>query len=435
MRKAIFVGLFGICLLGSVRTRAYAQGQTWVGQDLEQSISSAWGRAGALRYNAALQVDSAGYDSDIYFGMLPNRVPDFIFSLGPDLRIFVPLKKWLILDVSDSPRYVFYAKTTRERTLNNSFNGNVHFAFSKLYAQAGAVLVNAKQRLNSELNLNVRVKTDDYSGLLLWQASRQTSVALQYQRSKFTYENLASEPTDIGANLDRTEGVFKLLAYFEQRTKIRLYLSGEYGTYTFAEMASAFRNSRNYGAYAGLEFLPPERGFEGETSGMRGSVSMGYKRLDVIDPAQKDYSGLAGNVAVSLGILRLTALRLFFSRGPQFSAFSAQTYYLQTAYGAGLSRSFSRHIVFTYDFSYSRADYVAAGGGLPTSFSNFTYWIHALRLSFQLRRDLSLSLLSDLGRRNQPSAVRPVSSHTYIGFSLAYGHSLGSFSLPTGPIT
>jgi hypothetical protein len=134
--------------------------------------------------------------------------------------------------------------------------------------------------------------------------------------------------------------------------------------------------------------------------------------------------------------MKLTALRLFFLRGPQFSAYSGLTYYLQTSYGAGLSRSLSRHVVLTYDFSYSRNDYPSTGisGISPTPPSNFWYQTHAVRLGFRLRRHLQLDLLADLGRRNQASAVRPVSNRTFIGFSLTYGFSQGGSVTPSGPM-
>ena len=439
MKKVILAALFAALLLGSISSLAYSQSQTWLGQTLEERIASAWGKAGALRYNAAFRIDSAGYDSDIYFGMLADRVPDYVFSAGPDLLVFVPVKKRVIFELADSPRYAFFAKTERERALNNVFNGNLHLVFDRFYVQAGVGLMNAKQRLNAELSLNVRLKTDDYTGLVLWQASRQTSFALQYVRTKYTYENLAGETTDIGANLDRTESFGRVLAYFQQKSRVRLYLNFEYGAYTFADRISSFKDSKSYGAYAGAEFVPPAAGYDGDTSGMRGGFVLGYKRLNVADPSQKDYSGLSGNAAISLGIMRLTALRLYFSRGPLFSAYSSQIYYLQTAYGAGLSRSFSRHIVFTYDFSYSRSEYPAAGGivivgAAQPATTNFSYWTHAFRLSFRLRKDLQFSLLSDLGKRNQPLALRPTSRRAFVGFSLIYGYSGGSFSLPIGPM-
>ncbi len=433
-RKALFAGLLTAILLGSVPGNAFGQGQTWLGQSLEQRINSAWGRSGILRYNAALQIGNTGYDSDIYFGTFAQPVPDFILAIGPDLQMFLSAKKWLVFEIADSPRYVFFAKTVPERTLNNSFNGNLHMIFNKVYVEGGASLINAKERLNSELGLNVRLKTDDYSGLFLWQATKETSFMLQYQRTRYNYEDLISGATNISANLDRTEKFVRLLGYLQQKSRIRFYLKGEYGTYAFADSVSSYKDTRSYGLYAGADFVPPAGGTDSETSGVRGGFNLGYQKFDIIDPSQQDYSGLGGNVSVSLGILKRTAFRLFFSKGPRFSVYSGLTYYLGTDYGIGLSRSLSRHVVFTYDFSYSLSDYPSAepsSGAANTS--NIQYWTHAFRLTFLLRKDLELSLLADLGRRSQPSAVRPVSDRAFVGFGLTYGYSGGGFSLPTGP--
>jgi hypothetical protein len=436
MKKALFAGLISAMLLFLAESRAYAWGSTWMGAALEQAVDSAHWRIGAFRYDAAFQLNNAGYDSDIYFGSLSERVPDYTFAAGPDVHVFLPLMKKIVFDILESPRYVFFLKTAQERALNNIFAGNVHVALDRIYLQAGADLTDAKQLWISELSMNMRLKEDNVSGLALWQASKGTSFALQYRWSKYDYENLASGFPNISESLNRTESFVNFITYLQQLSRARFYLNAEYGSYVFTDEASRDRNARSYGIYAGVEFLPPVGGYEDQTSGIRGSITLGYKRLDFLDPSLKDASGLAGNAGISLGIMKSTALRLFFSRGPQFSAYSGLTYYLQTAYGAGLSRSLSRHVLFTYDFSYSRSEYPAGSvtGGSPPESSAFWYATHAFRLSYQMRRDLEVSLLTNLGRRYAELAPRPVSNRTFIGLSLTYGYSAGSLVLPAGPM-
>jgi hypothetical protein len=367
--------------------------------------------------------------------MLNKPVPDYTFSTGPDIQIFLPLRQRVVFEVSDSPRYVFCLKTERERALNNTFAASVHSVFDRIYFQASVGLINAKQRLNSELNINVRLTQDDFSGLVFWQASQGTSFALQYQRSSYNYENPPAGFPNISDSLNRTESFVSLIAYLQQQSRNRFYLQGQYGSYPFAEEVSRFKDSRSYGIYAGVEFLPPLGGYEGQTSGMRGSINLGYKHLNVLDPLQQDYSGLSGNIGISLGIKKLTALRLFFSREPQFSAYSAKTYYLQTAYGVGLSRALSRHVLFTYDFAYSRNDYPAGEitGSSPQVKLADRFLTHAFRLNYQMMRELAVSLLADLGRRNSKLAPEPVSNRAFIGVSLTYGYTAGRISMPTGP--
>jgi len=179
------------------------------------------------------------------------------------------------------------------------------------------------------------------------------------QKARYAFENPSSELANISENLNRTETFVNILAYLQKHARARFYLAGQYGSYAFLETVAFFKDSHSYAVAGGIEFLPPAAGYQGQTSGIRGSVNLGYKRLDILDPLQKDYAGLAGDIGVSLGIMKLTALRLFFSRGPQFSVYSGRAYYLETSYAVGLSRSLTRLISFTYDFSYLTNQYSA----------------------------------------------------------------------------
>jgi hypothetical protein len=431
MRRTIFVGLFAIFVLSVVQDQAFAWGATWMGASLEQMVNAARWRAGAFRYNAAFRLDNAGYDSDIYFGMMANPVPDYTITAGPDIQIFLPLKKTIVFDVSEFPRYVFFFDTKQERALNNMFAGRVHFVFDRFYIQAGGGLIDAKQRLSTEVNLNVRLKEDDLTGLVLWQASRETSFALQYRTATYNYENLTSGAVNISESLNRQESSVSFTAYLQQHSKTRFYLDGEYGSFTFAETISHFKDARSYGVYGGVEFLPSAEG-QGQTTGVSGSINLGYKRLDVLGHGAKDYSGLAGNTGVSIGIMRFTAIRAFFSRGPQFSAYSGLSYYLQTIYGVGLARSLSRKTALTYDFYYGRNEYPGGEmiGGKVSGKKLDKYMAHSIGLNFRLGRALGLNLMANLGKRDSEFGPRPTSSHYFIGFSLTYGYSSGGLSMP-----
>jgi len=431
MRRTIFSGLGVIFLLFLGQGRAFAWGNTWMGAALEQMVTAARWRAGAFKYTAAFRLDNAGYDSDIYFGMMANPVPDYTITAGPDIQIFLPLKKRIVFDVSESPRYVFFFDTKRERALNNTLAGRVHFVFDRFYIQAGGGLIDAKQRLSTELNLNVQLKQDDLTGLILWQASRETSFALQYRRATYNYENLTSGEINIQGALNRRESFVNLSAYLQQHSKTRFYLDGEYGSFAFTETISGFKDARSYGISGGVEFLPSAEG-KGKTTGISGRINLGYKRFDVLGHGTKDYLGLAGNTGISIGITRLTAIRAFFSRGPQFSAYSGLTYYLQTIYGVGLARSLSRKTTLTYDFSYGRNEYKAGEtiGGEVAGNRLDKYMAHSIGLNFRLGRTLELNLMANLGKRDSEFGPRPTSRHYFLGFSLTYGYSSGGLSMP-----
>ena len=441
IRKAVIIGLAAGMSLSFAPVHLFGWGDTWMGSALELAVNAAHSRLGPLMYDAAFLIDHAGHATDIYYGSTPNAVPDFTFTTGPSLHLLLPVEKKVVFDFYELPQYVFFLDTKGQRTLNNTFAGLVHFVLDKFYFQAGGGLIDVKERLSTELNINVRRKEDALNGLALWQISKGASLALQFRRTTFNYENFTPEFTpevgNIGQQLDRTETYINVKTYLEQHARLRFYLDGEYGSYEFTDPASSFKNSRSYSIFGGVDFLPPAGGYEGQTSGVRGSINLGYKSMDFLNPLQRGYSGLAGNTAVSWGIIKLTAIHAFFSREPQFSVYSGVAYYLRTTYGAGLSRSITKKILFTYDFFYARNDYpsTAASGGSLLQNEVDRYTTHSFRLNFGLMKDLEFSLLADLGRRNSKIALRPVSRNDFIGFSLIYGYPSGVLSLPARPLS
>ena len=433
-KRAVLTGLLIASLAFLAQGRALAWGNTWMGALIEQQVTMAQGKLGILRYNGAFRLDNAGHDSDIYYGSTDAPVPDNTFTVGPEVRFFLPVNKKIVFDVYESPRYVFFFDTERERALNNFFGGQTHFVFEKFFMQAGMELVDAKERLSTELNINVRLKEKSLAGLVLWQVSHDTSLILQYKRSTFSYENLTSGVDNIRENLNRTESFFNFIASLQHHSKTRFYLDGECGSISFSEAASLLRNTRSYGVYGGIEFLQTAEGAR-VTSGIHGRINLGYRYFNIYDPQTKDYSGLTGNTSVSVGFLRLTAFRLFFSRSPQFSAYSGRTFFLQTIFGVGLARALSKRCSLYYDFFYDRNNYpatdITGGGGMEGPADRYT--THSVRLNLRPRRDLEVTFFTNLGKRHSRLGARPVSEHNFFGFSLIYGSLSGRFSLPIAP--
>lgn len=406
-----------------------------MGADLEQLVNSARWKAGSLRYSAAFSLTNAGYDSDIYFGTTPTRVPDYTVRAGIPFRLFLPVNKSIIFDVFEDPQYAFYLKTKEDRGLNNDFMGYVHLVFDRVYFQAGGGLSNVKQFLSPELMLNVRQKTNELSGLALWQISKGASVGLQYKTTTYTYDNPPDSAYNISADLNRREDFLNITAYLQRVSKTRFFLTGEYGSYAFSEAVSSFKDSRSYGVYGGVEFLPSLEG-EGQTKGIQGTVNLGFKHFNVLDPQLKDYSGLVGNTSVSIGVFKLTSVRGFFSRDVQFSAYSSVTYYIMTSYGGGISRSLSKRSRLEYDLTFSRGTYPSDEtiAGTPPQNLLIRSTVHSLRAIFQLQRDLEFSLIASLGNRKE-NALFPGGNRYFVGFNLTYGIPASGVPMLTNPFS
>jgi len=429
LSSALVISVALACFLGSPDP-VRAQGNTWAGINLGQMIDAARLRLGALRLNASFELANAGYDSDVYFGYLDEAVPDYTFSAGLPVQVLLPLSKKVVLDVSDTPQYLFYLDTERERAWNNSFQGLVHFALDAIYLQAGLESANVRRRLSPELDANVREKRDGYNGLALWQLSRMTSLALIYGGAEYRYSDAEYLGTNIADRLGRREDFFDFVTYVQPGPRTRIFVDGQFGTYKFTATEAANRNAKSYAFFGGIEFIP-RAGEVLQRMGIRGSASLGYTRFDIDEPGVPDGSGITGRADVSFEFLKKTTGRLTFSRGFQFSIYSGASFYLMTRYGAGIARRLSRRASLNYDFSYTNNDYPGDSGfeGVNNRFLS-----HSFSLDLRLARNLDLTLLGSFSQRTR-YATDPVRNRNFIGMSLTYGFRRVGMSAPVGGLS
>ena len=430
MNKKLMVAiaiLAGALYLLGAPVPAQAQGNTWVGANLAQMVEAAGWRLGLLRVNAAFTLANAGYDTDVYYGYLEEPVPDWTFSAGLPVQILIPLSKKVVLDLSDTPQYLFYLDTERERAWNNTFQGHLHFALDKIYIQAGGGMSDVRRRFSPELDINVREKRDSLDGLFLWQASKTTSFALLYGWAKFGYGDAVYLGTPISGMLDREEQFINFVTFIQPSSRTRLFLDGQYGTYAFLSEVSAERDAKSYGAFAGVEFIP-RTGELARGLGIRGGFRLGYTWLDLDDPLFVDGSGFAGDGDVSVDLSRKTSIRAFLSRGFQFSIYSGASYYMSTSYGTGLSQMLSRKTTFSYDLTFGRSSYPDSedGSGLGYRFTT-----HAFNLALRLARRLEMAFMATLGRRETEATALPRDRH-FFGISLTYGYGAAGMPSPVG---
>ena len=410
----------------------FGQGNTWAGASLAQMVEAARWRVGAFKVNAAFSLSNVGYDSDVLYGYTVEPVPDFTLSAGSTVQVLLPLSKKVVLDIFDSPQYVFYLETENERAWNNTFGGHVHFAFDRVYMHLGGGLSDVRYRLSSELNVNVRQKQDSLDGLVLWQVSKRASLAFVYGSAKYDVGEAELGGVSLTDSLDRKEDYFDFITYIQPSPTVRFSLDGQYGKYAFTNAEFQNRDARSYGVFGGIEFIP-KIGEQLAKVGIEGSFSLGYQRLDIIDPSFVDGSGFTGAADVSVAFLKKNTARAFFSRGFEYSVYSGSSFYLSTAYGGGISRLLSRKVTFSYDISLGQSSYPAdgaAGEGAPQGIRDL-YTMHSFSLDIRLARYLSLTFLGTLGKRSIDQTGVAI-NRNFFGFSLVYGSAGGAMSAPGG---
>jgi hypothetical protein len=410
------MGLSLAALLIGMAGTAYGQGLTWPGAALTRMVEGARWRLGALRANAAFTLASSGYDSDVFYGYFGDAVPDWTFAAGAPVQILLPLSKNVVLDLVDTPQYLFYLDTKGERSVNNTFPGQIHAGLEKVYLQAGGGLSDVRRRFSPELDINVREKRDSVDGTFLWQASKAASIAILYERAQYDYGDAEYLGTNLSEMLSRDEDHVDVIAYIQPGPGMRLLLDGQFGVFAFTGATSGNRDAKSYGVFGGAEFIPNLEEMP-IGSGLRGGFKLGYIRLDLADPGLRDGSGFAGEANVSMDLTNKTSLQLFFSRGFQFSIFSGATYYLATAYRAGLLQRLSRRAVLSYDVFFGRAFY-PRDGDIQGRGDRFV--AHAVSLDLRLARHLGVVLMGTFGQRARDGG-EIIRDRYFIGLGLTYG--------------
>jgi hypothetical protein len=406
----------------------WGQGKTWAGRSLARLLDTAYWRMNRLRINASFSLADAGYDSDIFYGYLDERFPDYTFSATLPIQALFPISKKVVLELDEAPQYLFYLKNERERAWNNVLSGRLHIALERLYVQAGGGLSDVRRRMTPELDINVRERAGALEGIVLWQGTRNVSFATLGEYTKYDYGELSLGQANVSQNLDRVETFADLVTYIQPGAHVRFFIDGQYGRYAFSELINRLRNADSYAAFGGLTFLPPE-GAAPPAQPFQGSICVGYKVFDILNPAYPNGSGFVGLIDVSANVFKRTVARAYVSRDYAFSVFSDATFYLSNALSGGLSYQLTPALTLSYDIAFTRGTYPQSLPLGSASNYDFDVFSHTINLSIRFARYLEVTLQAMLGRRTVAN-LNEARTRNFFGLTLVYGIPAGAVDVP-----
>ena len=386
---------------------------TWRGEALLREAGLAPWTLGPFRLQPQIVLSDLGYDSNIYHQ--PEAVGDYSFTAGPRINAFLPIKKKIVFTLSESPRYVYYFETARERAWNNFLSGRAAFLFNRFFVQVGAHADDARQRWSYEIDVRPRLKDTGYDALLVWQPTRKTAFSLGFKRSRFRYEELGDESFHFAERLNRDETAVTLA--FEKRlgTRTRFFLEGEGARADFEQPGNP-RDALSLAGYGGFEFSAQGR--------VRGRLRLGWKLFRPRAEGQPEYEGLVGDSSVSVSLLRPLAARASYRRDVRFSVWYDRPYFIEDTAGGGISLYvFRRRIRLDYDYSQIKYDYpdvAAADGGAPLSPARRDR-IYMNTVGFFVRVGGNVGLGLRAGRYDRrTSAAGWKASREFVGLNLTY---------------
>ena len=354
-KKIIFsffylITLFLMFLLVSIYS--YGQGYRTFRWEQEQIIKRAKWRIGPFRLFPTINFRDIGYDGNVYYQREEdNPISDYTATFSPQAKVYLLFRNFLILSLTENPEYVYYFKQKRERRWNNTISPEIKFLFLNRFVISGRYSYrNRRWRASSEFDVRANELRESYRGSLFYETARRTSFGISASLEKISYEDitLPGEEIYLSRLLNREERSGNLEFYYRIFSESFFFLSGGYTEYRFEHIQSRWRDSYSYQAYSGIRFP-----FLGK---IRGTLSLGYKKLLPRIGEKKGFSGLIGNTSLDFRVRRFR-LRVQYNRDCYFSYWTDSIYFIEDRYGAGISFYLTKFLRLDYNFSYGEANY------------------------------------------------------------------------------
>lgn len=382
--------------------------ETWKARELRLNWERAAWKFGPIRLQPLIIIKDAGYDSNIYYH--PEAVSDFWLTAGPGVEAYFMLRKRLIVHLFESPQYVYFFKTERERTWNNYLNGDVSLSLNRFLLTAGGALNRARERWNTEID--IRPRRNEKRGFLslLYQRSYRVSFEVSAAKIDYQYESIEYDSVNIGERLSHLETFWSGKFYYRLNPRVQFFLEGEWGRYDFRSPAS-LGDSRSRTFYSGFEFSPTGR--------IRGRIRIGYKFFDTLNEGMPDFRGVVGDTSVSWAFLRPLLLRASYRRDVNFSIWSQNPFYVGNSWSAGSSLYlFRKRIRLDYTHSQLRNDYPLGevAGSEPRQDK---YTLNSLALYIKIKKNVGLGLSGGIWSRDI-NVLNWDAERKFIGLNLTY---------------
>lgn len=342
-----------------------------------------------------------GYDDNVYFQREGDeQASDFTGTLSPGVSIYFIFRNRLLLSLRENPEYVFYFEQKRERRLNNTLSPEFKYLFLNRFVISGGYLdSNRRRRATSEFDVRANERMKSYTGRFFYETARQTSFGLSGAIRKISYEDitLPGEEIYLARALNRREksGYFEF--YYKVFSESFFFIKAGYTEYEFEHAQSSWRDSFSYQVYTGMRFPLLGR--------VRGTLSLGYKRLFPKTGGRTGFSGLVGNSGLDFRFWRL-AVRLNYDRDCHFSYWTNNIFFNEDRYGAGISLYVMRFIRVDYSLTYGEAHYPEPMSvRMPDgSYEEITrediYRVHSTGLVFRIIKDIGLGMAVSFWERD-----------------------------------
>jgi hypothetical protein len=356
----------------------------------ERIVQNAPWKAGAFRIFPSFQLRNIGYDDNVYYQQETDEaVSDFTGTFSPEVTVHVLFRSFFILSVRENPQYVYFFHEERERRWNNTFSPEFRMLlFNRLGLGGGYSKSSRRWRPTSEFDVRANEYRESYKGSLFFETPRRTSIGIQIERERITYEDitLPDLPIRLGQTLNRDEKRIHGELYYRIFPVSFIFLKSGMTEYSFLHPASQWRDSRSYQLYAGIRM--PQQGK------LRGTFSLGYKKIIPESEQKQGFSGFVIDSQMEYGTGKMV-LRFRASRDCVFSYWTNNIFFIHLLGSAGASFYVSDSIRLDYQLQHGISRYpepfpLSVGGGWEEIIRKDTYRIHTIGFAVRVIREMGV---------------------------------------------
>ena len=303
-----------VCLfLLAAEVRAQTQPQP------PEAIESMPIHAGPVGLRPSVSITNLGTNSNV-FNSADHPQDDFTATIVPRIVARVRAGR-LLFSYGANTDFVYFKDFKDEESVNFGSEGRLDANLGHLQPYVSTGWVSTKDRLNAELDARVpRTQRTIMGGTRIAVASR-TSLVINARRFDLDFDDGTQfDGADLAHNLNSRADSVEAGVQLALTPLTTLNMTASLQRDRFD--SGPERDADTFRLTPSLQFDP--------TSLIRGTVMVGYRHFETIDPALPDYSGVIAQVLAGYTLLERTKFDLDLMRDVQYSYEDLEPYYLST---------------------------------------------------------------------------------------------------------
>lgn len=359
-------------------------------RDMEESRF----RLGPFRILPRLLVNNTGYDSNV-FGSADHEVSDWTADVGIGVHAILPAGSKVYFVADAVPSYIWYSRFSQERTLGGLYRGSLLGFFNRMTVETAAYDSKMPTILNSETEARVLQDLRDGSARLEIDLTRRLALFAsgEYQRVRYSLGSEVSPGlSDEVGKLDRTDQAARGGLRYRFSPNFNVSVAAESARTSFVVDGPA-RDNKSHAYLLGIHYDRP-RFFVNLTGG--------YRKGGLCNciGAFPSYQTATGSYFMSFIPVHRLELQVYGHRGPIYSLFQQNPYYLETRNGGGpvvhLGRRLALHAFGEFGTNSYPVGVEAQGAVIITRHDTAKTWGGGA--SFAIMRSGALTLMASRTR-------------------------------------